>query len=484
MALKHISPKSQPSIHFVGIGGIGVSSLARYFLAQNWRVTGSDSQDSELIHELRRDGANVKIGHSAKNLPSLPRAGSRGYPEFLVYSQAIRPENPERIAAHKHNISEISYPQMIGMLSDSFRTIAVAGAHGKSTTSAMIALVLTEAKFDPTVIIGTKVREFGGSNFRAGQGKYLVLEADEYGRAFLNYTPSHVIVTNIDREHLDIYKDLRDIQNTFLAFLARTRPGGTLVLNRDCKELYALKAKVAQLAKRSKYRVVWYSSNPVKNRVSNGAGNSVAYRKVAKVLRVPGLHNRMNATAVFELAKALHIPEKTILRSLSKFNGTWRRMELRGFLHIPHSKFHIPTYDDYAHHPTEVRATLSALREKYPTSRIIAVFQPHQAKRLKLLFKEFTDAFHDADNLILIPMYSPAGRDTIDPKYTSESLMVAIRKKYPKKNVVYLPKLRELKQLLERSNPTPHSLHPTPCVLVFMGAGDITGYVETLLGRK
>ena len=461
MAHKRVSPKENGSVHFVGIGGIGVSSLARYFLAQNWRVTGSDSEDSELIHELGRGGAHIKIGHTGKGLPYQTK--------LLIYSQAIRPENPERTAARKLGIPEMSYPQMIGMLTDGFETIAIAGAHGKSTTSAITALVLTAAGLDPTVIIGTKLREFGQSNFRSGEGKYLVLEADEYGRAFLNYVPSHVIVTNIDREHLDIYKNLRDIQNTFLKFLARTRPGGTLVLNRDRQELYALRSKIVTLARHSKYRVIWYRTQ-----------NSAAYRKVSKVLKVPGAHNRSNATAVLELARSLKIPEKVALKAIGSFRGTWRRLELRGSLQLPASSFQLPIYDDYAHHPTEVAATLAALKEKYPKAHLVCVFQPHQAKRLKALFPEFTSAFQDADTLILVPMYTPAGRDTVDSRYTSESLVQAIQHKYPGKKVVYLTKLEDLKKYLT----SPADRLPRQSVLVMMGAGNISNYIEILLQHR
>lgn len=477
MAQKQHSPKNIPAVHFVGIGGIGVSSLARYFLAEGWRVSGSDAKDSQLIRELKRDGARIRIGHTAGALPSQTH--------LLVYSQAIAPDNPERQLAKRRKIPEVSYPKIVGVLTSSFETIAVAGAHGKSTTSAMTALVLRGAQLDPTVIVGTKLREFGGSNFRAGGGKYLVLEADEYGRAFLNYDPAHVIVLNIDREHLDIYKDLKDIQNTFLKFLSRVRPGGTLVLNRSCQELFALRKRIVSLATKNRYRLIWYSAN------------SASFRKVAKVLRLPGLHNRENATAVFELARVLHIPENKILAALSRFKGTWRRMEYRGELRIENnelrkitnskknpvsptvirnSHFVLRVYDDYAHHPTEVKATLAALREKYPKANLVCVFEPHQAKRLKALFPEFISAFKEADVLILLPMYAPAGRDKTDTRYTSATLSEAIQKKYPARQIVYLSRPERVAQLFP-------SLMKGGVrnVVVMMGAGSIAELTRKML---
>jgi UDP-N-acetylmuramate--alanine ligase len=317
-----------------------------------------------------------------------------------------------------------------------------------------MALILGRADFDPTVIVGTKLSEFGGKNFRFGEGPYLILEADEYGRAFLNYTPSHVIVTNIDCEHLDIYKDIDEIKNTFLAFLKNTARGGVLVLNRDNPELASLSEEIEKIASEGGLEILWFS-------VSQSEA-----KKVKKALKIPGMHNLSNALAAFTLAKKLGVEEETILAAISGFRGAWRRMEYRGDIKAGQRK--IPVYDDYAHHPTEIKASLSGFREKYPGARIVCVFQPHQAKRLQALFAEFAAAFEDADEVIILPLYAVAGRDST-PLLDSEKLAAAILQKYPEKNISYLPTCENLKELildsLEKTN--------GDAVVVMMGAGDI-----------
>ena len=231
---------TKPRVHFIGIGGIGTSALARWFLSHNHNVSGSDVSPSEIISELKKQGVKIFIGHKAKNLPKEAN--------LAIFSAAVPADNPERRQAAKLGIPVKSYSEAVGDLTKQYKTIAVAGAHGKSTTTALLSLVLIKANFDPTVIVGTKLKEFGDSNFRNGKGDYLVLEADEYNDSFLNYSPTAVIILNIDREHLDYYKNLAVIKKSFLKFIDNIRPNGILVLNKDDKNLLSLKNKIQKIS--------------------------------------------------------------------------------------------------------------------------------------------------------------------------------------------------------------------------------------------
>jgi len=441
-----------PLVHCIGIGGIGISALARWFLARNWHVSGSDIARSELITELIKDGCNVKIGHKKATISSRTA--------LVIYNKAIPDNNPELRRARKLKMPILSYPQAIGSLTRSYRTIAVAGAHGKSTTTALVSLILKEACLDPTVIIGTKLREFGGKNFRLGHGSYLVLEADEWSASFLHYSPAITIVTNIDREHLDFYKNLQNIEKTFLRFLGNTKQGGVLILNRDNKNLLSLKPHIQEIAKTRKLKVLWYSLR------------EASASQIKRILHIPGSHNVSNALAAYKLGKFLKIPKQKILTSLASYRGAWRRMEYRG-------KFkQALVFDDYAHHPTEIKATLRGLKEKYPKKKMLCVFQPHQAKRLTALFKDFLTAFNDADETLILPSYEVAGRDVHATKLDAKYLVRTIQKQQPKKLIFYLENPKNLvKAISALQTPLSHK------VIVMMGAGNIFEYTESLINN-
>jgi len=442
-----------------------MSALARYFLALKWCVFGSDIVKSVVTQKLIEDGVKVKIGSKSSNLSSKPA-------DLVIYSQAIKASNLELKKAKQIGIPTLSYPEAAGRLTEEYKTIAVAGAHGKSTTTALIGLMLIKAGFNPTVILGTNLKEFGGRNFRKGESDYLTLEADEWRAAFLHYSPTFTIVTNIDREHLDFYRNLGDIKKTFIKFISRTKKGGVLILNRDNKILRSLKSKIQQLSHKRELKLAWYSlEQPVA-------------KKIKKIIKVSGEHNVSNALAVYTLGRKLKIPEKVILSTILAYRGAWRRMEYRGKLRTPNSKFQVRVYDDYAHHPTEIKATLCAFREKFPKSRIICVFQPHQARRLEILFKDFKDAFDKADILVLLPIYQVAGRDIINKHFTSIALSQAIRKKYPGKPVAYLQNPKNLKKLLTKivqMISINSNLYSLPHIVVMMGAGDIVKYTDSLI---
>ena len=432
-------------VHFVGIGGIGISALARYFLSEGWKITGSDLVNSENINELRKEGAKIYIGRHRKSNVSKNI-------QLLVYNQAISPDNPELSQARNFCIQCESYPQALGKLTKKYKTIAIAGSHGKSNTTALTALILIEAGLDPTVIVGTKLKEFGNKNFRKGKSEWLVIEADEWRASFLNYSPALAVVTNIDKEHLDFYKNFAGVKKTFDIF--KKRCGKVLAAPTNVKLKSAIK----------------------------------------KILKIPGRHNVENALLAYAIGKELKIPREIIFKALGKYEGAWRRMEYRGifkafsdqrlaFSRKSNQKLLIPkpyalnasVYDDYAHHPTEIRATLAAFKEKHPRSFLICVFQPHQAARLKALFKEFKGAFQKADATILLPTYEVAGRDQkSDQQHDSRALAKAIK-------AVYVKNPREnLKRVLGKTliaPPRPQS----PAIIVMMGAGNIAEYTKLLI---
>ena len=312
-----------------------------------------------------------------------------------------------------------------------------------------------------------------------GKGPYLIIEADEYKDSFLNYYPEAILMTNIDREHLDHYKNFAGVKRGFKNFSKNLDKGGVMILNKD-------DSPVRKLFKKDK-RVVWYSLKDKK-----------LASLISKAIRIPGRHNISNFLGAFKLARHFGIKQKDILKAISAYNGSWRRMEYKGQFKIQsaswRTKFKAKVYDDYAHHPTEIRATLSALGEAYPASPLFCVFQPHQSKRLKVLFKEFTESFKDADITLILPIYFVAGRDVELSKWNSEALVKAIQKKYPKQKVFYLKDPKNLRNALQVLMSTfgDESCAPSSVVnrsvnrlgesvIVMMGAGDIVNITPSLL---
>jgi len=466
--------KSSPlHVHFIGIGGIGMSGLARYFLAHKWHVSGSDAAKGVMTQELVKDGVRVKIGHKKGNIPADT--------ELVIYNRAIPPDNPELVAAERasragNGMVVLPYSKALGRITEDYQTIAITGSHGKSTTTALAGLTLMRAGLDPTILVGTKLTDLRGSNIRIGHGPHLVLEADDFHAAFLDYSPAIAIVTNIDREHMDFYKTFANAKRAFLKFLSRTRHGGVLILNRDDAPLYSLAPAIARLAKKNELKVIWFSLR----------GDAAAARKIKKIIPIAGEHNVSNALAVLKLGAILKIPEKKILSAIGSYKGAWRRMELKGKLQMAKArseqKIKIPVYDDYAHHPTEIRATLAAFKEKFPQSPLVCVFQPHQAKRLELLFKDFTEAFDAADIVFILPLYKVLGRDEKYP-HDSAALAEALAAREPGKPVFYLAapaKIRTEITRVIRDVPLKNQFARSP-VIVMMGAGDISDLTGKLL---
>lgn len=421
-------------VHFIGIGGIGVSALAKYYLASGVKVSGSDLASSEITGDLARRGATVIIGpHSAFN---IPQGTTR-----VIYTAAVLAANPELKEAKRRKVSVKNYAEAVGEVTRQFKTVTISGSHGKSTTTAMAALVLEEGYCDPTVIIGTKMREFGNSNFRAGKGSHLVLEADEWNRSFLNYSPEIAAITNIDVEHLDTYKTPEAVEEAFAEYLAKVPTSGAIIANKDDERTW-------RVAKKFGDKVVWY-----------GIGSRDG-KAIKKILLVPGEHNVSNALAALAIGRTLGIPETAILAALSRFTGTWRRFEFKGMLN---GAF---LFNDYGHHPREIAATLQAARERFPLRRVWCVYQPHQHQRLQYLWDDFLSAFDLADRITLLPVYDVAGRETKTAKQTvnSEKLAHALLQKG--KNVSHTASFDDAALLLRAE------IRPGDAVLL-MGAGDI-----------
>ncbi len=431
------------NIHFVGIGGIGVSSLARHYFAEGHRVSGSDTGS---IDELKEEGIDVYNKHSAKNI----------FPEtdLLVYSNAVKKDNPEIKEAKRLKIRCQSYSEALGELTKKYFTIAISGTHGKSTTTAMTALLMIEGGLDPTVIIGTKLEEFGGKNYFKGSSKYLLIEADEYKAALLNYFPKIALISNIEEDHLDYYKDIDDILDTFEKYLTENLKMGKIILNKDDKNSEVLKKRLEKKGK----KVTSYSLKD-------------SYVKKIN-LSVFGKHNLYNAVSAYRIGKELGIREDRILSSLLKFKGTWRRFEEKRVMLESGKKIDI--INDYAHHPTEIKATLSAAGEKYPERRIILVFQPHQYERTYRMFTDFTKALScpNVDITIITDIYSVKGRESkeIIGKVSGRALANSV------KNAIYGGKMEETRDILA-------SVLQGDEILVIMGAGDIYKLEDKLKGQ-
>ncbi|MEK7562488.1 MAG: UDP-N-acetylmuramate--L-alanine ligase [Patescibacteria group bacterium] len=425
-------------IHFIGIGGIGVSALAQYYLAKGNEISGSDLAGSEITEFLEKKGVKIFIGSAPENISQNL--------DLVIYSPAVKKDNAEltealKIQKFKNSKIKIqSYPEALGELTKEYFTIAVSGSHGKSTTTAMIALVLIEAGLDPTIIVGTKLKEFGNSNFRAGKSKYLVIEACEYDSSFLQYEPKIIVVTNIDKEHLDYFKTFTNVKKAFNNFIAKLPKDGFLVFNKDNKN--------------SKFKGLGYS---LKQKES---------KKIKNILKVPGIHNVSNALAVLSVARILKIKDEITLNALSEFTGTWRRFEERE-MKIGNCKLKI--ISDYAHHPNEIKSTLQAAREKYSKNKIWCIFQPHQHQRTYYLFNDFVKVFRNAriDNIVITDIYDVAGRETkkINEEVSAEKLV----KKINKKSVVYCA-TNELEKFIKN---LPAGGIKSGDVLIIMGAGDI-----------
>lgn len=400
----------------IGIGGIGMSGLAQILASRGIRISGSDTEASALTSHLQKKGIRVSIGHSAKNL---------GEAQKVIYSLAIPTSNPELREARARKIQIQSYPQAVGKLTRELFTIAICGTHGKSTITALVSKILIENQFDPTVLVGTKLKELNDQNFRVGKSKLFVLEACEYRRAFLNYCPSIIILHTLDPDHLDYYRDFDDYIKAFREFAGNLRHDGYFFANLDDDDVHRV-LQALQEKKFPPYNTFTYATKyPSADFFLQGNKIIQKNARVGELnLKIPGAHNRMNALAAFSVCSVLGTAPSDIIRSLNRYEGAWRRFEIKGRVG------RTTVIDDYAHHPAEIEATLQAARELYPKGKICVVFQPHQYNRTKNLLKEFGKSFALTDSVIIPDIYDVRDTDADRKVVTAEKLVAEIKKNH------------------------------------------------------
>ena len=400
MSFDFIKDKKK-KIHFIGIGGISMSGLAEILIKNSYKVSGSDMQSSHITDKLKEKGAEIYTGHNGDNIKDV---------DLVVYTAAISPENPEYILSKKLNLPLMDRAEFLGHIMKGHKyNVAVTGTHGKTTTTSMVGHITLKENVDPTILVGGELDIIGG-NVLAGNGDYFITEACEYKASFLSFFPYIATILNIDADHLDYYKDIHHIKDTFIKFINIIPKEGFLIAciddvnvkdvldnhNYNCNIItYGLKEGILQ-AKNISYNESVCASFDV-------------YREGIMLfeinLNVPGQHNVLNALASIGTALCLGFSESSITSGLSSFYGTHRRFELKG------TKNGITVIDDYAHHPVEIKATLNALKN-YPHNKIHCVFQPHTYTRTSTLFEEFSDAFYGVDNLILADIYAAREKDT------------------------------------------------------------------------
>jgi UDP-N-acetylmuramate--alanine ligase len=447
------------SIHFVGIGGIGMSGIAEVLLAHGFAVTGSDVRESDALARLRGLGATIHVGHRAENL---------AHTDVLVFSSAVKKDNPELVVARERNVPVIPRAEMLAELMRLKDGIAIAGSHGKTTTTSLVATVLREAGLDPTVIIGGKLNALG-TNAARGAGDLLVAEADESDGSFLHLSPTIAAITNIDAEHLDHYGDHAAVKDAFVSFANRVPFYGVVVACLDHPHVQDILPRIDKriatygLAAQADYR----ATNPV----VKGLATSFEVRRRGEKLgtfevRMPGIHNVLNALATIAIADELTVDLNQVKQSLKGFTGVQRRFTIIG------EQDGITIVDDYGHHPAEVVATLEAAQRAYGR-RIVVAFQPHRYTRTRHCFDELTRAFNRADALLLTDVYA-AGEEPIEGA-DSVHLAQAIRA-HGHRDVTHVPDVNNLVDVIaERLLPGD--------VVVTMGAGNITRVGPELLQR-
>ena len=440
-------------IHFVGIGGSGMSGIAEVLLSLGYKVSGSDLKQSEVSDHLVHLGAKVFIGHDAKNMLGA---------DVVVTSTAVHHTNPEVIEAEKNKIPVIPRVEMLAELARLKYTVTIAGTHGKTTTTSMAALVLAKGGLDPTMVIGGRLKNIN-SGAKLGKGEFLIAEADESDGSFLKLSPAVTVVTNIDNDHLDYYGTIDNIKHAFVEHINSVPFYGTSII---CTDDENIKSIIPQIKRR--FQTYGFSGNPDFTAYEFSRSEAMFTFKVAHKgrelgrasLRVPGKHNVLNALASIAVGLELGIGFTQIASALSEYSGVGRRMEIKG------EKKDILVIDDYGHHPTEVKATLSAVREGWPQRRIVALFQPHRYSRTAHIYKDFGTAFAVADIVKILPIYC-AGEKPI-PGVSSQLIIDAINS---------TGKLAESYKGIE---PLKAELKSGDVVITF-GAGDIYKTGEELL---
>ena len=449
------------AVHFIGIGGISMSGLAEILLEEGFQISGSDSKESPLTDALEKRGAKIYYGQRASNIGDSVQA--------VVYTAAIHPDNPEFACAKEKGLPMLTRAELLGQIMRNYRTsIAVAGTHGKTTTTSMLSHILLKGECDPTISVGGILPAIGG-NIRVGNSEVFLTEACEYTNSFLSFFPTIGIILNIDADHLDFFKDIEDIRRSFRKF-AQLLPGdGTLIINADTPEyLSVIEDLPCRVITYSLTDSADYTASDITYDQYGHASFTVNYQGAPLgvcSLKVPGIHNVSNALASIAAGRVLDLPWEVIARGLESFTGTDRRFQYKGTV------AGVTIIDDYAHHPTEIRATLHAARN-YPHKKIWCVFQPHTYTRTKALMPEFAAALSLADHVILADIYAARETDTLG--ISSEDLQKDIAALGTP--CEYFPTFDEIENFL-LENCTQGDL------LITMGAGDVVNIGEQLLGK-
>lgn len=446
-------------VHFIGIGGISMSGLAEILLEEGFTISGSDAKQSALTDSLAKKGATIYIGQKASNLSIRPA--------LVVYTAAIREDNEEFKAAVNAGIPMLSRAELLGQIMDNYeKSIAVAGTHGKTTTTSMISQILLVAKADPTISVGGILEAIGG-NIRVGGSEVFITEACEYTNSFLHFHPKYSIITSVEAEHLDFFKDIDDIRRSFHEFAGNTAHDGVLIINGQIAALDQITNNLSCSV--TTYGLCenddFYAKNITYN--DHACGTYTLMHKTEDLgtvsLSVPGKHNVSNSLAAIALCLNLGLPLDVIKKGLLQFGGTKRRFEYKG------TKNGITVIDDYAHHPTEVAATLTAARN-YPHGRIICVFQPHTYSRTKAFLSDFARVLSMADVVVLADIYAAREKNTIG--ISSKDLLAELQKNGQES--YYFPSFDEIETFLSEK-----------CInndlLITMGAGDVYLIGEHLL---
>jgi len=448
-------------IHLVGIGGIGMSGIAELLLNLDYFISGSDLRKTEVTEHLSDLGGKIFLGHRPQNIDGA---------DVVVFSSAVKGDNPEIVEARERSIPVIPRAEMLAELMRLKYGIAVAGSHGKTTTTSMIASILTEGGFDPTVVIGGRLNIWGGSNARLGRSDFLVAEADESDGSFLALSPSIAVVSNIDHEHIDFYRSMDNLRKTFIDFINKIPFYGRAILCVDDKEVQGLIPKLTK-------SYLTYGLNPQSDIRASGIskeGLNTTFDVIFKsrlagnvTISIPGEHNILNALAAVGVGLELDIDFKYIREGLKNPGGLKRRFEIKD------ERGGILFLDDYGHHPTEIMATLSAAKECWPDRRLVVVFQPHRFTRTRDLYDKFVISFNQADSLIISPLYR-AGEEPI-PGVDSRTLYQGIRN-HGHRAVTYCDSTEDtISELLDQIRPGD--------IVLTLGAGDIHLVGNDLLKR-
>ncbi len=448
-------------LHFVGIGGIGMSGIAEILIDQGFTITGSDRATSDNTERLAALGAHIYVGHSAGNVEEDVDA--------LVFSSAIPPDNPEIVIAHQRAIPVIRRAEMLAEVMRLKYGIGIAGTHGKTTTTSMVSLVLMEGGVDPTVIVGGRLHGLAGSNARMGKGEFIVVEADEYDRSFLSITPTIAVLTTLETDHLDCYRDLEDIKSAFLQFAGKVPFYGFVVLCLDEPALQEIMPKIKKkiisygLNGQADVQAVEISHKENRSRFTvlrNGDELGVVE------IQIPGKHNVQNALAAITVGLELDVPFAQVKAGIEKFTGVFRRWEVKGEING------ITVVDDYAHHPTEIKATLAGVKAGW-RRRVVCVFQPHLYSRTRDFYDEFGRSFFNADVLVVTDVY-PAREEPIQG--VTGELIANAAKQFGHKQVHYVADKTTVPAFLD-------GMKREGDFIITMGAGDIWKFGEEFLAQ-